>query len=237
MKDSTGLKWQNVLRDGLVFGRQLTLDHGRLFFGNRNAQLEDIKSLFSEYDFAHLQQTHGDQVCEVRAPICNGLPFDAHFTAEKGIALLIKTADCLPILAISKSTAVAIHAGWRGVANKITEKALVASHIETPFLTAIGPHIQAKSFEIEESLAKKILQEGAHESEANLRLLKQIADRPGKVFLDLAAIIKSQVKRFSAENFSGVITSDEDTFSDLNYSSFRRDQGSDLRQWSFVVLH
>ncbi len=72
-----------------------------------------------------------------------------------GIALSIRTADCLPILiADPRNRAVAaIHAGWRGVVSEIAPKTMEAMSVQfdskpEELVIAIGPGIGACCFEV-----------------------------------------------------------------------------------------
>jgi polyphenol oxidase len=49
---------------------------------------------------------------------------DALVTAEPGILLSVRTADCLPVLLVDKKLCViaAVHAGWRGALARLVEK-------------------------------------------------------------------------------------------------------------------
>ena len=85
------------------------------------------------------KQVHGDGVLRVDAELVGrtGFPrslvdepaeFDALITNLPGLALVVSTADCLPILIhdpIRRAVA-AVHAGWRGTAKRIAARALVA---------------------------------------------------------------------------------------------------------------
>ena len=53
---------------------------------------------------------------------------DGLIMKEKGVIGVIKTADCLPVILYDRSRPLAaiVHAGWRGSAARITEKALQA---------------------------------------------------------------------------------------------------------------
>jgi len=70
--------------------------------------------------WAELRQTHGEGfVVDARqTPLDQAaeLEADGHCTREKGLALLIKTADCQPLLFAAEDGAAiaALHVGWRG---------------------------------------------------------------------------------------------------------------------------
>lgn len=85
----------------------------------------------------------------LRVPHCDGL-----ITSESGVALALKTADCLPIFFVDPVTrTVAIsHAGWKGVASGIaieTVRAFLARGSRPQdLLVAIGPSIGPCHYEI-----------------------------------------------------------------------------------------
>ena len=70
--------------------------------------------------WAELKQVHGDAfVVDTRETSLDQpgrLAADGHATREKGLALVIKTADCQPLLfaAEDASAVAALHVGWRG---------------------------------------------------------------------------------------------------------------------------
>ncbi len=80
---------------------------------------------------------------------------DALITNRRGIALMVLTADCVPVLLYDSAThsAAAIHAGWRGTANGIvglTVKKMADVFGTKPenLMAAIGPCIGACCFEV-----------------------------------------------------------------------------------------
>lgn len=99
-------------------------------------------------------QVHGDRVRAVTAADCRGLDHraypecDALVTNTAGVALVVFTADCTPILLYDPVTGAvgAAHAGWRGTAADIAGKTVKA--MEEAFgcrpediRAAIGPNI------------------------------------------------------------------------------------------------
>ncbi len=75
------------------------------------------------YNFSELLQTHGDELIFDPEPIqIDHKPMheaDGQATQQKGLALIIKTADCQPILICHKQGThiMALHVGWRGNRN------------------------------------------------------------------------------------------------------------------------
>ena len=110
-------------------------------------------------------QVHGDVVRPVTtADIKSGLldpePYEADglVTDLPGVALVIFSADCLPVLLYDpvRRVAAAVHAGWRGTAAGIVERAVekMAFYGCRPedILAAIGPGISQCCFETHEDV-------------------------------------------------------------------------------------
>ncbi|HEY7339029.1 MAG TPA: peptidoglycan editing factor PgeF [Bryobacteraceae bacterium] len=134
------------------------LDHG---FGTRAGPL-------SQNGMASLKQIHSSiALVADRAEGCAG-EGDALLTAEPGITVSIRTADCLPIvLADPVHRAVAaVHAGWRGTAANIAAATLrrmrEAFHTDPAHLVAaIGPGIGPCCYEVGEDVARQFGMEEA----------------------------------------------------------------------------
>jgi YfiH family protein len=105
---------------------------------------------------AWVHQVHGNRVAMVCDPAFeNGSQADAMVTADSNAALLVRVADCVPILlATDDGKAVAaIHAGWRGVVGQVVPEAvsaLIARANASPdrIIAAIGPCISHAAFEV-----------------------------------------------------------------------------------------
>ena len=94
-------------------------DNPEHVIANRRSMLEGLRPQ-GMTAWAELMQVHGDGfVFEPEAVACETpvtAEGDGMATARPGLGLLIKTADCQPILIAHKSGAyiAAMHAGWRG---------------------------------------------------------------------------------------------------------------------------
>ena len=82
---------------------------------------------------------------------------DAVISRQPGLSVGIVTADCVPILvAIDEGrTVCAIHAGWRGLAAGVVEKALSSLSGDTSWasgdcVAVMGPHIGSCCYEVDE---------------------------------------------------------------------------------------
>jgi len=84
------------------------------------------------------------------------LDYDAVVTSRPGVAICVKTADCVPVLLVDKKRKViaVVHAGWRGSAAGITAKVVdlfVREYRSEPgdVLAAIGPSIGRCCYEVD----------------------------------------------------------------------------------------
>jgi YfiH family protein len=111
-----------------------------------------------------LRQIHSDVIhCIDAAPATNGEAprGDALITRERGVLLVVQTADCVPILlADPKNRAVAaIHSGWRGTLRRIAEKTLGRMQMDfgtrpEDVIAAVGPGIGRCCYEVGSEVAK-----------------------------------------------------------------------------------
>ncbi len=87
--------------------------------------------------------------------------FDGFITATPGISLMVRVADCVPVIlyAPDKKTVAVVHAGWRGTAAGIAKKAaelMVSQYgcaVES-ILAGIGPSIGPCCYEIGNDVAE-----------------------------------------------------------------------------------
>ena len=104
------------------------------------------------------EQVHGASLAMVerRQALPRPLPgCDALLTAVPGVALLIRTADCLPIFLTDPARGVValLHAGWRGLAASLPARAVSAfqhgyQSRAAELSVAIGPAIRACCYEV-----------------------------------------------------------------------------------------
>ena len=219
-------------------------------FGKKDLSFEALSKAYPELRWANLKQTHSDKIVEAKAidlttPNEGLVEADAHATSETKLGLLIKSADCVPVLiacasAVQPPVVCAIHAGWRGVIADIVTKS-VRSLLErglapTAMHVAIGPHIQKKSFEVGLDVARELKLTAIR---AGLNDLSQIIvphyDDPTKRLVDLAAIVRAQLKGFQIADTAIDSCGEIDTLSSSDWSSFRRNGANAGRNLSFVA--
>ena len=92
---------------------------------------------------------------------------DALMTNVVGVCIGVSTADCIPVLLYDKvhHASCAIHAGWRGTAQRIVEKSVakmtaVYGTQPTDIITQIGPGIHLDGFEVGDEVYEAFVNEG-----------------------------------------------------------------------------
>jgi len=114
-----------------------------------------------------MRQLHSDMIHRLEAAPDKKLEGDALMTSVPGLLLVIRTADCLPVLLVDeKNRAVAaVHCGWRGTEKRILEKAVRAmgeacGSKPGEMLAALGPCIGAACYEVGPEVRKGYLEAG-----------------------------------------------------------------------------
>jgi YfiH family protein len=138
---------------------------------------------------AWVHQVHGNRVAVVRdASFENGIGADAMVTHDADAVLLVRVADCVPVLlaASDGATVAAIHAGWRGVAAGVVPEAVkaLAALAEIPasqIIAAIGPCISRDYFEV----GPEVIEQFARLFGASLRWADRHVDLAEAVALQL----------------------------------------------------
>lgn len=207
------------------------------FFGKKTALLSDLKTNYADLNFLRLKQVHGCDLVERSQGLPEEFPTaDAHWTTSRHVALCINTADCIPVLIYNskRNSVAAVHAGWRGVAQKITSHTIRNEFLSgakpRDLLILIGPHIQKNSFEIEKPVLEQLL---GSTNKDKLDVFTQIG--AGKYLFDLNYLLKIHLEELDipSENISTLYL---DTKSDFRFHSYRRDKEKSGRQMSFICL-
>lgn len=220
-------------KGGVIFGEYFENDSIYIFFGNKNFDKNHF-SFFPSIQFQFLKQEHGNTVVHMDRFYEGPIHADAHYTGTKNLALVIQTADCLPVLGYNKNQkwVYAAHAGWRGVENRIIPKTIeiFKENVHTPLLSLfIGPHIQQESFEVDEDVALKLKKcttpENGHFTYDQSK---------NKYHVSLKKIVHAQSLELPIR-IQELYISKIDTFTNEDYSSYRRLKNP-CRNWSFIYL-
>lgn len=212
----------------------MTLDHAEIHFYGKVVSLADIQSE-QPGKVVTLHQEHGDLCVSSDVDRAEEATADAHFTHLQDRSLLIKTADCLPIFVLQAdpSCLLAVHAGWRGIANNITLKSITAAGVNPKSSSVVvGPHIQKSSFLVR-SDALDSLKRGVSIGESWSFFVDEVG--PDQYRVDLAGILRFQLLGlgFPKEQF---FCSTVDVHSSSDYWSYRRDGKGAGRNLSVATL-
>jgi YfiH family protein len=211
------------------------LEHG---FGRKDFNEHDLQAFARERHFrpVMMDQIHSDLVYTIEDVPPIRPQGDALVTNVSGLLLVVKTADCLPVLLMDERLRVvaAVHAGWRGTRSRIIQKTVRAMKARfgtnlTDIIAAPGPCIGPACYEVGEDVRSEFL---SAEFPADLFVP---ASRPGKYFFDLRAANARQLRAI------GVPSSWPDeafpcTHCDPHLYSFRRDRDTSRRMFSFIGL-
>ena len=221
---------------GVSTGAFASLNLGRQTGDDVAAVAENHRRLaaaagFDEHRLATpARQVHGATVVRAKTPLHAECDCDAVVSGEPGLALGIRTADCVPVLLWHPRSgrAGAVHAGWRGIAASIVPAAVAAMDVPPAELAAaVGPAIGVCCYEVDDATAGKIA--------ASAPELGAVPSRPGHVRVDLQSAVRGQllaagVSAGRVETLGGCTSCDA-----ASWFSHRRDRGTTGRHLSFIV--
>jgi len=148
---------------------------------------------------------------------------DAAVTSDPNFPLIIRTADCLPIVLCNTAGTeiAAIHAGWRGLCHGVIENTLDKMHSRPEQLLAwIGPGICQRCFEVGEEVRHEFLSYYADSAPA----FHPHPSLQQKWFADLPAIADQVLKK---RGLSHIYHSQKCTFEQEDvFFSYRRAKDS-----------
>ena len=106
---------------------------------------------------------------------------DGHVTTDRGLALAVSVADCVPVFIAHPRGAVALlHSGWRGTAARIVERGIDAlSHRGYPpseLRLHLGPAICGKCYEVSASVYRELTGRDSSGATARVDLRSLIAE-------------------------------------------------------------
>lgn len=169
--------------------------------------------------FARLSQVHGDDVVIVvdDPPVTasDEVPVaDALVTARRRIGLMVRVADCVPVLLADPDAGVvaAVHAGRAGVALDIVTRAVEQMHVlggRSP-RAWVGPHVCGRCYEVPAEMREEV---------ATAVPSTYAETRSGSPSLDLGAGVMAQLTAagVAAEVVGGC------TLEEQRFHSHRRD--------------
>jgi polyphenol oxidase len=148
------------------------------FFGTKHSPIEVTPGVTTSWNrkavdsraftaVISVKQVHGTDVLVVDRPVQEGQSFaggwDALITDQPGVAVTVRTADCVPVLLHDPVHRVvaAVHAGWRGAVAGIVPKtiaALTRRFASKPSMLrmAVGPSAGSCCYEVDEPVLERL---------------------------------------------------------------------------------
>ena len=219
-----------------AFSALKPISHG---FGQKEWTEECFLSL-DEYKNVQpvvLKQVHSDTIHTIEGVPENKLKGDALITGVPGLILVVRTADCLPVLIAEKDgkAVAAVHCGWRGTSARILEKAvqrLMDNFGCRPesLLAALGPCIGPDCYEVGEEVLQSFVDSGLSRES-----FQPAAENPGKHILDLKGANTLQLKKAGLET-NQIFQAEGCTHCLSSLLSYRRNRDESSRLLNFIGL-
>ncbi|MAV90912.1 MAG: hypothetical protein CL676_05785 [Bdellovibrionaceae bacterium] len=221
--------FKKIYEHDVFLGHEFKTTNSLGFFGSKDASLEHLKRLYPDFDFRMLKQIHSNIVIESTDQIVEA---DGHWSQNKNEALVIQTADCIPLLIETPERVFGLHAGWRGVENGIFTKALerLRPLEKDKVFVVAGPHILKQSFEVGIDVAERLAKSDPGGDPSKIIFPHKDSD---KRYVNLDPIIENQ-GRSLAPNMKLEFLS-IDTFSSSEHPSYRRNGKNAGRMLSFIA--
>jgi len=225
---------------GLLSNTSNSVSHG---FLTKIIDLEILgQALGKDFCLMSMNQVHGSnieivdgKVLRYNSGFFGVIQFsDGLITAHKKVALVVKTADCVPILVYDPERNVVgvLHAGWRGTLGGIL-LGIVESMKEAfgsnplDILVAIGPSIGPCCYEVKDDVSSLFIKGG---------LATCILNRNGKMYLDIPDAGRVLFEK------AGVLPNHIDCIKVCSrclpnlFHSYRRERGKNEVQYSFIAM-
>ena len=205
---------------------------------NRSS-MADALGLDERYHFIVADQTHSDNIkiiTERQNQGWGGIEdavenCDALITDQKGLALTVLTADCVPVLILDtyKNIIAVVHAGWKGTRANITGKTIKKMTEEFgtdphDIVVFIAPSIGRCCYEVGDDVAGNFSDKEAYDHKGE----KYMLDLP---LINQKQLLDAGVKLDNIE-MSGECTSCKVE----NFFSYRKEQGCSGRFMSILAL-
>jgi polyphenol oxidase len=192
-----------------------------------------------------IHQVHGDRILTIdnadsRTFDSQDLEYDAIITNRAGLALCVKTADCVPVLMVDaeKRIVAAVHAGWRGTALNISGKVLrlLSERYGTAprdVQAAIGPAIGACCYEVDAAVYEAMESHPARD-----KIFTPFSGtEPGKWKLNLALANRHQLQELGVPG-ENILDADICTScASERFYSHRKEGGTTGRLLNFIMLN
>ena len=185
----------------------------------KNLQLISEKLKVKQYNLVLMHQTHSKKVIEIKKnKLKKRINSDAIITRERGLALCVVTADCIPILLYDHKNDMigCIHAGWKGAYSGIIENTILKMKKKNPnnkIIASVGPCIGKYSYEVDVGFYNKFQSQTKKNKKYFYKKNKK------KMLFDLRGYVSDKLAKLKVK----VDHIHRDTFKDKdNFFSYRR---------------
>lgn len=225
-----------------------------IFFGDAESSIstDDIKRHLATESLQHiarsvgadqivfLQQEHTDQGLYITHQDDKNYLFDQIgdyiMTQKKSCAIGVVTADCLPIIIYDPCTETVsiVHAGWKGLANKIIQKVfqrMVDEFFVQPCNVELylGPGAQGCCYEVQQDFVEQFI-----EFQDYFDLI--FIQKDDTIYFDSAAFIRLIARNLGINEEKIYTKYNLCTICNILFCSYRREKEKARRQISMVCL-
>jgi len=184
-----------------------------------------------------LNQVHADTVHFIDERPQRTLRGDAAVTRLPGLLLVIRTADCLPVLLVEEQKRLigAVHCGWKGTSRRVLEKVVLGMQERYgadpgAIMVALGPCIGEDCYEVGEDVRRAFAAPELPDS-----AFRPVTGRKDKFLFDLRSANRLQLLELGVKA-GNIFSADICTHCDARYPSYRRDRDKCGRMLSFIGL-
>lgn len=213
------------------------LVHG---FGLAGFTLESMKEEGELASFfpVVMKQLHSSRVYYLEEPPRKELAGDGLITTRPGLLLVVKTADCLPVLLLDKDNraVAAVHCGWRSTLQKILARAVDLLNCQCGsrperLVAAFGPCIEKRCYEVGQEVLDQFAAAGFETD-----LIFSPSSGQGRFYLDLREANRLLLMRELGLKPENIILVNYCTFCQPQLYSYRRDRQKDQRLINFIGI-
>ena len=148
-------------------------------------------------DLIIVRQVHGHHVLD-SSTLPDLAEGDALFSSSSDLALAILVADCVPVLIVDESSKdfAVVHAGWRGLSQRVLASAVERFVSPTSLHAFVGPSISFEAYQVGPEVAQQF-------SDVTHAVASDVADR---FRLDLRAIAAHQLLELGLHDASILVS-------------------------------
>ena len=184
-----------------------------------------------------MHQVHSAVVHRLAAAPPAKLSGDGLVTEVPGLLLVVRTADCLPVLLVDETRRLvgAVHCGWRSTLERILDRAVETFRVSfgsrpSELWAACGPCIGPDCYEVGPEVRRQFVSAGFPAS-----LFRASRTSAEKSLFDLR---RANAEMLRANGLRGdrVLTFDACTHCGPGFLSYRRDRDKEGRMVSFIGI-